>query len=225
MNEAKASQSKRDIICVSVCVSLPVIGPNTKWDGVISRCWSNMVRKSAHRQWYCMSMRLRRLTWDPDHALITLKWTNFEKKKYLELSYILILIISAPEGSTHTQSENRRVFLPPPPFPLLLLLLTEILLSWCGGVQKKKKKEERKNSLGHLAEDLTCSLAVRGRVVEYALFPTLAIFRFRDWKVKRCSYRWKPSSLSPLSMEVRAACNNPDIVLTRPVCSQLTHPK
>lgn len=117
-----------------------------------------------------------------------LEMNQLWKKKYLELSYILILIISAPEGSTHTQSENRRVFLPP-----LLLLLTEILLSWCGGVQKKR---ERKNSLGHLAEDLTCSLAVGGREEKNALFPTLAIFRFKNWKIKLCPYRWKPSSLS-----------------------------
>lgn len=122
-----------------------------------------------------------------------------ELEKNLELSYILILIISAPEGSTHTHKVKTEEC-----FCLLLLLLlrllTEILLSWCGGVQKKKKKE-RKNSPGHLAEDLTCSLAVRGREAENALFPTLATFRFKDWKVKRCPYRWKPSSL-PLSLSL-----------------------
>lgn len=146
MNEAKASQSKRDIICVSVCVSLPVIGPNTKWDGVISRCWSNMVRKSAHRQWYCMSMRLRRLTWDPDHALITLKWTNFEKKKvswtfiYIDLNYF------SPRGfNTHTKWKQKSVSAspslspPPPPSDRDFALLV-----WRCSEKKKKKRGKEK---------------------------------------------------------------------------------
>jgi len=55
---------------------------------------------------------------------------------------------------------------------------------WCGGVQRRKKRkrgEERKNSPGHLAADLTCSLAVRSKEEEKALFPTQTIFRFKDW--------------------------------------------
>lgn len=179
-----------------MCVSPPLIGPNTKWDTVqihrwvISR-WSNAAHKSIHHQCYSMSMRLRWFTRDPDHDLITFKWTNFQKK-YLELSYILILIISAPEGSkrthTHAQSENRRVFLPPFPTSVFWQRFCSL------GVEVFRKKEEKKNSPRHLAEDLTCSLAVGGRREKNTHFPTLAIFRFKDWKVKLCPYRWKPSS-------------------------------
>lgn len=189
-------------MCVCACVSASnsIIGPNPKWDTVqihqrvISR-WSNAARKAAHRQCYCMSMRPRWFTWDLDHDLITLKWTNIEKK-YLELSYILILIISAPEGSKHTHThikwKQRSVSASPP----LCFLLTEISLSWCGGVQKKKKKK-RKGKIARGTWQRIWPVPLQSEAERKKThFPTLAIFRFKDWKVKRCTYRWKPSSLN-----------------------------
>lgn len=67
-----------------------------------------------------MSIKLLWLTWDRDHGLITLQWTNFEEKKvswtfiYIDLNYF------SPRGfnthtHAHTKSENRRVFLALPP--------------------------------------------------------------------------------------------------------------
>lgn len=169
-----------------------------------------MARKSTHRQWYCMSIRLRWLTWDPDHGLITLKWTKFEKKVSWTFIYIDLNYFSPRGFNMHkVKTEEWFCLLSPPLFHLLCCLGVEVF--------KKKKKKERKNSLGHLAEDLTCSLAVRAEA-ENALFPTLAIFMLRGWEVKRCPYRWKPSSLPhyvcACSVEQSGHCADPPRLLS-----------
>lgn len=170
---------------------------------------------------------MRRDSWESDQALITFKWKKNKKTTLMILNfhiYMSMLIISTPESSTNTQSEKTGVSTTTSLlllFLLLLLIPTVILLSWCGGVQEKKKGRG-KNSPGHLAEDLTCSLLVRGSSCRKHFFSHTN--HIQVWRP--ASYKWKTLISVSLSAEVRAASNNPNSVLTPPcLLSAYTSPQ
>lgn len=95
---------------------------------------------------------------------------NFKKAK-VELSYIYIYIdlnYFGPRGLNKLQSGSRGV----------ALFFSSLLGFGSIGIKVRCKRERRKNSLGHLAEDLTCSRSPGERKIRRG--------RTRDGERKTC---------------------------------------